>query len=414
MAEPIYDLVTVGASVAGVAAAEEFRRRRPDARILVVDADPSAPYDKPPLSKEYLLGGSESASLRLGTDGFWSTVELRVGCSASAVAQGGLNIAGEHVSTRSCVVATGSSARSLETASGASNATPLRTLADASRLRRLVVGAQSPVIVGAGFIGLEVASALSTLGVAAHVVELRDRPLIDVLGSTVSDWLRAVHESRGVVFHRGKMMVAARRNGAGEIVSVELSDGTSLPCDLLLIGVGAVPNTELLGDVLSDPDGIACDEHLHTEVPGTFAAGDVARFLDLGRGVADRIEHWTNARLQGRHAGSNAARWILGEDLEPFIDVPYVWSDQCGLQLQIVGRPALGRERLQVQGDSDSAGLFSEFMDDNGQVVGAVAVNAPRQLMRLRRELVAIARRQAMQDVHEVRSTVADPTSHSP
>jgi NADPH-dependent 2,4-dienoyl-CoA reductase/sulfur reductase-like enzyme len=240
-------------------------------------------------------------------------------------------------------------------------------------------------VVGAGFIGSEVAAAASVRAASVTVVEPFAFPLSRVLGDRVGQRLARLHESRGVELVLGRSVVEVSDDGSGGH-RVVLDDGTTLAADVVVVGVGAIPNTGWLADsTLEVADGVVCDEFCHASAAHVYAAGDVARWPNSLFDESMRIEHWTNAVEQ---AGIVAWNIVHPDRPRAYVPVPYVWSDQYGSRLQIVGRPRADDEVRIVHDDPPQGSLVALYVRDGG-LVGAFALNMPQQVLTLRRSLAA-------------------------
>jgi 3-phenylpropionate/trans-cinnamate dioxygenase ferredoxin reductase component len=350
-------VVVVGAGLAGARAAETLRVDGYDGRIVLVGEEPIAPYERPSLSKEFLAGDRDEESLLLRNPGFWSArgIELVLGTSVVGIApvrKIATTSRGRDLRFDALVLATGS--RPLRLPAPPPVAVhELRTIADGRRLRDDLVPGAHLVVIGAGFVGAEVASTARALGARVTVVEAGAAPLERVLGSEVGLLLAARWRRAGVDVRLRTTVARVDRDGRRRLLS--LSDGSELRADLVLVAVGVAPADEL---VPGPPP------------PGVFLAGDVA-----GTG------HWTAAALDG----VAAAKRILGLPA-PEPQPAYVWSDQFGLRLQVVGspRPELMRE---LDGSEDSFAV--RYQDDKGRLRGALLANRPAEAAALRRSLVA-------------------------
>jgi NADPH-dependent 2,4-dienoyl-CoA reductase/sulfur reductase-like enzyme len=330
-------IVIAGGGLAGQRCAEALRARGYEGAIRMVCAEPVRPYDRPPLSKEALTG-SVDCFLRPES---WYTdneVELLLGVRALEVKGDSLVTTAGDLPFSRLLVATGASARRLPFGE------PLRTLADASALRDRLRPGSRMAIVGAGFVGMEVASSARALGVEVALIDVASAPLAGLLGERVSSWLVDMHRSEGVELILGEGVAAARRG------ALELVGGRRLPCDHVLVGVGVVP-----GDRLCDPR------------PDVFYAGDVTG-----------TQHWDAAVRQAQAA----ARAMLGLDV-PEPALPSFWSDQYGIRIQYVG-DAAGADAVAIDGDPDLRD-FSAVYTRAGRPVAALAANRPRELPALRR-----------------------------
>ena len=347
----------VGAGLAGARAAETLRAEGFDGRVVLYGEEPVAPYERPALSKEFLAGTRDEESLLLRKDSFWGarSIELRLGTRVVGVdpMRRELRTArGRTLRFDDLVLATGARPRRLpvELPDGVHE---LRTLADARALRAELVPGAHLVVVGGGFVGAEVASTAHTLGLHVTIVEAAHAPVARVLGDTVGLALAERWRGHGVDVRLGTGVAHFRADAAGRITSLLLTDGSELRADVVVVGVGVEPNRELF------PERPALRVH---------AAGDVA-----GPG------HWTAASLDG----AAAARRILGLPV-PAHPPAYVWSDQFGLRLQVVGTPSLDHE-LVFDGGGDSFAF--RYRDDAGRTCAGVFANRAADAAELRRTL---------------------------
>ncbi|MFD5159882.1 NAD(P)/FAD-dependent oxidoreductase [Streptomyces hawaiiensis] len=376
----------VGASLSGLYAARELRAQGYDGRLVIIGDEPHAPYDRPPLSKDFLTGRADEAQLAL-TDAE-ETAELGaewiLGVRARALDARGRTVlldAGRAVRTDGVVIATGASARRLpgDTLTGVHT---LRTLDDARALREeLSRGPRRVVVIGGGFIGAETASSCSSLGHAVTVVEAAPLPLVPQLGAEMAAVCAALHRRAGVDLVTGTGVAGLR--GTAAVTGVDLTDGRSLPADIVIVGIGAAPNTAwLAGSTLALQDGVLCDDGCVTALPQVVAVGDVA-------GVGGhRAEHWTSATRQPKVAVTNL---LAGRTAETAVEVPYFWSDQYGARIQFAGRYRGGDTvRItegQLSGGAPAEGGFLARYERDGRTTAVLAVDRPRPFMRARREL---------------------------
>lgn len=386
-------VVVVGASIAGVHAVDGLREAGFDGDVTLLGAEEQLPYDRPPLSKEALRTGlSEEQNLLREADWYDRLdVKLRLGCVAVSldVEQRQLTLAGgERVGYDGLVLATGSSARRFDAGSGAAPVHVLRTAVDCVRLHEQLVAGTRLVVIGAGFIGLEVAATAKVMGLEVTVVELAPVPLARVLGDEVGTWFNDYHATHDIDIHCGSAVVGVEATGGAS--KVHLSDGTVLAADLIVAGVGSVPAVDWLrSSGLDMADGVVCDAYLRTSAPRVVAAGDIVRWYNPLFDEDLRIEQWTNAVEQGRFA----ARSLLGIVDEPYSSVPYFWSDQFTAKMRFVGR-ANAAEHVVVQ-HADERSIVALYGRD-GLVRGALCVNAISKLIRFQR---AIADREPWADV---------------
>jgi NADPH-dependent 2,4-dienoyl-CoA reductase/sulfur reductase-like enzyme len=383
--------VVVGGSLAGLRAVEAARSAGHRGPITFVGAEPHLPYDRPPLSKEFLAPDGEPRFFRtedhLRDD---LGVTLRLGEPATGLdpATRTLRVGDAEIPYGALVIATGSTPRTLPGCAERPGVVTLRTLDDALVVRASLHEGARVVVVGAGFIGSEIASAARARGNDVTVVEAAPVPLVRAAGPVAGAALAALHERHGTDVRLGVGVTGLRGAGdGGPVTAVELSDGSVLPADLVVVGIGSVPATAWLagsGVARSDADGgVLCDEFLATSVPDVYAAGDVAHWPNA---VMDlplmRLENWSGAQEQGAAAARNA----LAADpaaRTPFETVPYVWSDWYGHRIQFVGHPAADEARL-VSGDLDGD-RFVVLFRDGDRLAGAVTLNEPGKVMKYRR-----------------------------
>lgn len=384
-AEPT--VVVVGSSIGGVRTAQALRSEGFDGRVVLLGEEPHLPYDKPPLSKQFLAGQWDVDKVVLLTpaDAERHRIELRLGVAATR-----LDIAARQVvlADRSrvdydkVVVATGSSARPSPWRPE-SGVHVVRTLDDSRVLREALDRPGPVVVVGGGFIGAEAAATARALGHGVTVVDPMPTPIGRIVGPEVGTYFTELHHRHGVVTRFG-MGVEAIEGASGNL-RVRLTDGSELPAVTVIVGIGATPNDGWLADSgVPIDNGVLCDEHCRAvDAPEVFAVGDVARWFHAGYREYMRVEHWTNAVEQAICVAHNIAH---PEDLRPFRPVEYVWSDQYDWKIQIVGRPTRGN-RHEIVGDlsGEKPRAAVLYTDDSGPLRGAVTVNWPRALSQLRR-----------------------------
>jgi len=383
-------VAVVGASLAGLRACETLRTEGYGGRITLIGAEPELPYDRPPLSKKLLAGDWEPDRIRLRRDEELDklALELRLGVAATALDASSRAIAladGSEVAADAVVVATGAAPRRLPHQRDLDGVVTLRTLADALELRaRLAGGSARVVVVGAGFIGLEVAATARTLGCEVTVVEADAAPLVRGLGAELGALVAAVHPRHGVVLRCGQLVEALEGDG-GRVTGVRLGGGELLAADVVVVGIGVAPSTDWLAtSALTIADGIVCDDALWTGVHGIWAAGDCVRWhnplFDPHDDAVMRVEHWTNAAEQGATAARNLLAWARGEEPTPYRAVPFFWSDQFDSRIQFVGRAHGGDDVRIVAGDPE-AGRFVALYGYEGRLRGALGVSTPKLVM---------------------------------
>ncbi|MFD7443691.1 NAD(P)/FAD-dependent oxidoreductase [Streptomyces sp. NPDC059909] len=380
-------VVVVGASVAGVRAAQALRAEGHQGSIVLVDADSEVPYDKPPLSKQFLSGEWDADRLRLLTpeDARNAGLELRLGVAARRLDPTAQRVEladGSELAYDACVLATGAAARPSPWGA-TSGVHVVRTLDDAAALRSDLRAGGSVVVVGGGFIGAETAATAHRLGCHVTVVDPLPSPIGRVLGPAAGPLFADLHTRHEVAARFGRGVTAV--TGTAGNLSVALDDGEVLPARTVVVGIGAVPNDAwLAGSGLRVDNGVLCDEYCRAlGVENVYAAGDLARWYHPGRGRHLRVEHWTNAVDQAALVAHNITH---PEDLRPHAPVEYVWSDQYDWKIQIVGCPADAAHHTLVGSfDGASARGAALYTDETGLLTAAMTVNWPRALVECRR-----------------------------
>lgn len=384
-------VVVVGASLAGLRAVEALRRRGHGGEITLIGDEPHRPYDRPPLSKQVLTGAwpADKTFFRR-RDGYEPLdLDMRLGVAASELDLGARRVGladGTEVSYDQLVIATGTRPRQLPNDENLSGIHVLRSMGDALSLQASLATASHVVLVGAGFIGLEVAAACRDRGLAVTAVELDPLPLAGVLGEPVAAALVELHRARGVAFRTGQQVVGFAGQ-QGRVSGVELAGGERIAADAVVVGIGVVPNTEwLAGSGLALADGVLCDERCQSSDPNVVAAGDVASYFDQRLGRQRRVEHWTHAVEM---ANAAATRLLEGASTPSFAPVPYVWSDQYDLKLQLVGHIPEGAMPHVLEGSLEAQGTrpLVVVYAVGSEVTGALTWNRPRQLIALRQAI---------------------------
>jgi 3-phenylpropionate/trans-cinnamate dioxygenase ferredoxin reductase subunit len=367
--------VIVGAGLAGAKAAETLRDEGFEGRIVLIGDEPERPYERPPLSKGILLGTAERDSAYVHAQSWYADhdVELRTGRRVVALdrRQRRVDLAGaDPVTYDALLIATGASPRVLPIAGhDLDGVLTLRSLADSGRIADSVTAGTDLVVIGAGWIGLEIAAAARQRGATVTVVETAALPLQRVLGDRIAGVFADLHREHGVTFRFGSQIRELR--GAGRVTHAVLADGTELPADVVLIGVGVQPNTQLAEQAgLKTGNGIVVDAGLRTDDPYIFAAGDVAAIDHPLLGTHVRVEHWA----QALHSGPAAARAMLGQAVS-YDRVPYFFTDQYDLGMEYSGWVAPGSEpRVVVRGDLSSREFIAFWVVD-ARVVAGMNVN---------------------------------------
>jgi len=380
-------VVVVGASLAGLRAAEELRRLGFDRRLVMVGAESHLPYDRPPLSKAVLAGEAQADDIVLrhqssdDLDIDWRlgrrAVDLDV-ATRTVELDDGEQITGE----RGVVIATGAAPRPLAGMPSLAGIYGLRTLEDCLAIRAdLDAGARRVVVVGAGFIGSEVAATCRARHVDVTMLEALPAPMVRGLGPVLGDVLARLHRDHGVDLRTGVGVEGV--DGLERVERVRLADGSTVDADLVVVGVGVAPATSWLdASGLTIDNGVVCDETL-LAAPGIVAAGDVCRWPNpLFDGELMRLEHWTNAAEQGIAAG---ARLLVSDAAAaPFAPVPFVWSDQYDVKIQVAGHVRGDDQLVLVDGSLDER-RFVAAVGRGDRLVGAVGFSRPRVLMQYRR-----------------------------
>ena len=384
--------VIVGAGLAGAKAAETLRDEGFDGPVVLVGEEAEPPYERPPLSKDYLLGKAEREASQVHPADWYadSGIDLRTGVAVTALDAAGHRVrlsTGDELPYAKLLLATGSHARVLPVpGADLDGVHPLRTLADADRLRAaLTGGGRRLVIVGAGWIGLEVAAAARAHGNDVTVVEPQPTPLHQVLGPQMGAVFAGLHRDHGVELLTGTT-VRELRGAGGRVESVVTDRHAGLPADLVVVGIGAVPNTAPAAAAgLEVDNGVVVDEALRSATPDVFAAGDVASAYHPLYGRHVRVEHWANAL----NAGPAAARSMLGQAVT-YDRVPYFYTDQYELGMEYSGLGSPG-DAVVCRGDVDGGEFIAFWLSEDGRVTAGMNVNvwdvtAPiQQLIRSRR-----------------------------
>lgn len=378
------DVLIAGAGLAGGRVAETLRSAGHTGRILMAGDEHHPPYERPALSKELLAGTKTADELALRDEGFWAeqSVDLRLDASVTDVDLDArtARVGTADVAWRHLVIATGARPRRLGFLPDLDGVHHLRSLAEALRLQAELRPDGRLAVIGAGFVGMEVASSAHDLGMDVTVIEALDAPFAQALGPEVGLRVAERADERGLTLRLGALVKSL--SGEGRVTGVQLADGTFVPCDTVLVAVGAQPNSEILAgkiDLAAD-GGIPTDSCGRTAVSGVYACGDVASVLRHGAGGHARLEHWTAASGTGRSVGFA----ILGED-RPDPAPPYFWSDHLGWRLQMVGHP--GRDDT-VEIENAGAGFTAVYRDAGGGMTAGLAVDRPEEIGRFRRVLM--------------------------
>jgi NADPH-dependent 2,4-dienoyl-CoA reductase/sulfur reductase-like enzyme len=388
-------IVVVGASLAGLSALEALRGAGYEGELIAIGAEAALPYDRPPLSKQVLQGTWEPEQANLRDAAHYDPLEIdwRLGRRVAALELDRRAVVlddGEPLGFDGLVIATGATPRTLPPDSSGTPRAPgpplagvfvLRTLEDCLALRKELEGGPRVCVVGAGFIGAEVAASCRSRGLEVTMLEGLPAPLARAFPAEMGAACAALHQDQGVDLRTSVGVEGL--DGSGRVEQVRLAGGGSVAADVVVVGVGVAPATDWLeSSGLELRNGVVCDETCATAAPGVVAAGDVARWPNRLFGEEMRIEHWSNAVEQG----AAAAKRLLASDetAEPFAPVPYFWSDQYDTKIQFLGRAAPDDAVAVVDG-SPEEGRFVAIFGRAGRLVGALAFNRPRQLMAYRR-----------------------------
>jgi NADPH-dependent 2,4-dienoyl-CoA reductase/sulfur reductase-like enzyme len=385
--ENIESVTVVGAGLAGHSTAKALRRNGFTGSITMIGDEAARPYDRPPLSKEFLAGIATEAELALELDDEALDARWLLGLQAKALDAATHTVRlddGQTVTSDVVVIATGSQARRMPDAPP--GVFTVRTLADAAALRAALRPGVRLAVIGAGFIGSEIASTANALGVDVTVIEAAPTPLAGPLGPEMGLAVAGLHARHGVRLMCG--LPVAGLLGEARVSGVLLSDGTQVAADVVVVGIGAVPAVDWLhGSGLEFADvrfggGVACDASGATSAHGVYAVGDCSAWFDDVRGRHHRIEHWTDSR--DRPAVMVAA--MLGRPVATALRPPYFWSDQYGVRIQFAGRRS-GDEELTIEaGSAETEDLLVVFRRD-GEAVAVLGMNQPKLFTRWRKQL---------------------------
>ena len=385
-------IVIVGASLAGTRAAQKLRSIGFSGEVLLVGEENESPYDRPPLSKQLLTGEWGRSDIELLTDDELARLRLslRLGVRAEGLSVARREVVlsdGSTVAFDGLIVATGARARRLPGLPPSDRVHVIRQASDAARLAAAFRPGTRLGVLGGGFLGSEVASAAVRNGVEVTVVERDALPMSGALGDAVGAQLADIQRAHGVALRTGALVHGVDDDGLG--VTVSIAGGAELSFDHVLVSIGAVPNVEWLDDpALERIDGLVVDERLFA-ADNVVAAGDVARMRRADGTLLRRVEHWTNAAAQGEVAATNL---LLGRaNATEFRAVPYVWSDQFGSRIEVLGSPAEGTRTEEIWSSADRRQLlYASYLDDD--VHALVGVNAMRWIVGVRRVLQGATR----------------------
>ncbi|WP_194816036.1 NAD(P)/FAD-dependent oxidoreductase [Nocardia sp. XZ_19_385] len=395
-------IVIVGAGLAGLRTAEELRRAGYAGGIVLIGEESRLPYDRPPLSKQFVRGETDDTTLRPAEFFSENQIELRLDTAATGVDTAARQVRladGGRIDYDQLVIATGLRPRRLPGLPDLKGVHVLRDHTDAATLRAELAGAKKALVVGAGFIGCEVAASFRASGVAVVLVEPQPTPLASVLGEQVGALVARMHRAEGVDLRCNTGLDTFLADDSDRVRGARLSDGTEIAADLVVIGVGSRPVTEWLTDSgieLAEPavgGGVLTDEVGRTSVPGVWAVGDVAAWLhavpDQDTGHRKRVEHWTNAGEQAKLLTCA----LLGLAAPTAAQVPYFWSDQYEVKIQALGTPNAADDVTIV---SDDGRKFLAYYAQDGILTGVVGAGLTAKVMKTRAKL---ATRTALSDL---------------
>ncbi len=365
--------IIVGASLAGAKAAQTLRDEGFEGKVILLGDEPVRPYERPPLSKEYLQGKAGTDKVFVHDEGYYAAhdIDLRMSThvqSLNTIAREVVLASGEHLAYDAVLLTTGAEPRRLTVpGSDLDGLRTLRTLADSDQLQAAIRAAGRVVIIGGGWIGCEVAASARQLGADVAVIEGGQLPLERVLGPELGAFYRDVHAEHGVEWHFGSGVEEFR--GSQRAEEVELADGTVVSGDLFVVGVGVIPRISLAEDAgLTIENGVVTDEFLQTSVPGVFAAGDLADAWHPLFQTRIRLEHWSAALNQGPVAAKN----MLGQQV-PYEKVPYFFSDQYDVGMEYSGY-APTWDQVVYRGDPASREFIAFWLKD-GRLAAGMNVN---------------------------------------
>lgn len=365
-------IVIVGAEIAGVHAAESLRKEGYEGRVILIDRDTEMPYDRPPLSKEWMVGDVDDSSLPLQDSTFYrdNDIELMLGVEVTSVDPDNKTIEtkhGQQLSWDRLLLATGSDLKELNVSGNELEGIfYLRTLSDAKAIKQHLENVEKAVIVGAGFIGSELASSLSRLGIDVTIVEQAPYPMEQVVGREVGEYFLNMHRSHGVTVITKDSV--AEFHGDGSLKEVETANSRKLPCQMAIIGVGVTPNTKISHPQLKVQDGYIVDEYGETSLPDVYAAGDCTMWPYRGKHI--HIEHWENAANQGKTVAKN----LIHRRSQAFTFQPYFWSDQYDQNFEYLGHATEWSQTV-LRGSFEKGEFTMFYLDDNHVVKAAFVAN---------------------------------------
>ena len=376
-------IVIVGGGLAAARTAEQLRRSEYTGPVTIVSDEVHLPYDRPPLSKEVLRKEVDDTALKPREWYDENDVTLQLGSAATGLDTREQTVTladGTVFGYDELVIATGLVPRRIPAFPDLEGIRVLRSFDESMALRQHAAAARHAVVVGAGFIGCEVAASLRGVGVDVVLVEPQPQPLAAVLGEQIGELVARLHRDEGVDVRLGVGVAEVR--GEGHVDTVVLTDGTELPADLVVVGIGSRPATEWLeGSGIEVDNGVLCDEAGRTSAPNVWALGDVASWLDP-MGHQARVEHWSNVADQARVV----VPAMLGQDVPAITVVPYFWSDQYDVKIQCLGEPHATDIVHLVEDDGRK---FLAYYERDGVLVGVVGGGLPGKVMKVRAKIAA-------------------------
>jgi len=376
-------IVIVGGGLAALRTAEQLRRAEHTGPITLISDEDHLPYDRPPLSKEVLRAETDDVALKPAEFYEEKDITVRLGSGATSLDTGAQTVtlaSGEVVPYEELVIATGLVPKRIPSFPDLEGVRVLRTLGESLALREHAGSARHAVVIGAGFIGCEVAASLRALGVDVVLVEPQPTPLASVLGEQIGELVARLHRSEGVDVRCG--IGVAEIKGTGHVEKVVLSDGSELDADIVVVGVGSRPSTDWLeGSGVAVDNGVICDVAGRTSAPKVWAIGDVASWRDA-QGEQVRVEHWSNVAEQARAI----VPAMLGVEPTSSVTVPYFWSDQYDVKIQCLGEPEADDVVHLV---ADDGRKFLAYYERDGAVVGVVGGGMPAKVMKARAKIAA-------------------------
>lgn len=377
-------IVIVGGGLAAARTAEQLRKSEFAGPITIVSDEEHLPYDRPPLSKDVLHADLDDVTLKPAEFYDENDITLRLGSAVRGLDTAAQTVTladGSVIGYDELVIATGLVPRRIPSFPDLAGIRVLRSLDDALALREQASSARNAVIVGAGFIGCEVAASLRKLGVGVVLVEPQPAPLASVLGEQVGALVTRLHRAEGVDVRTG-VGVSEVRGEDGKVSAVVLTDGSELDADLVVVGIGSRPATDWLeGSGVAVDNGVICDEAGRTSAAGVWALGDVASWRDA-TGHQARVEHWSNVAEQARVVVPS----MLGQEPPSVIVVPYFWSDQYDVKIQCLGEPEATDVVHIVEDDGRK---FLAYYERDGVVAGVVGGGMPGRVMKSRAKIAS-------------------------